>query len=134
MIHFTIVAVKRLLFILLILACLVTFAQTKTAFKEAKKLYEGEWVEKKTKRHISITLQDTDYFLINDWSEAGDGSSVDAYRAFLKKGKLIMPEDTEHHAPYAELFLKNKRLVYLSKYKDINGKFFYERVAFVKIR
>ncbi|MEJ2901060.1 hypothetical protein [Pedobacter panaciterrae] len=54
--------------------------------------------------------------MITDWTDRiQKPESGDIYKAFLKNGKLIMPEETDHRAPYSEIIFKNNRLIYLTK-------------------
>jgi len=89
--------------------------------KQSGKPFNGIWVDKETTRHLEISFKDG-YATIIDWtSKAQKRESGDIYKAFLRKGKLIMPEDTEFHAPYSEIRLKNNKLIYLTK-PITNGK------------
>jgi len=110
-------------------------AQTPLEIKKADKLFSGFWIDRRTTRHLSINIEKDGYVLINDWtSKYQKQESCDAYKAFIKGAKLIMPVDNEHHAPYAEMQILNKRLVYITKYKDIEGKQIIEKEAFVRIK
>jgi len=83
--------------------------------QQEEKLFKGIWVDKKTTRHLEISFENG-YANIIDWtSNVQKRESGDIYKAFPKNGKLVMPEDTEFHAPYSEIILKNNRLIYLTK-------------------
>jgi hypothetical protein len=43
-----------------------------------------------------------------------------------------MPLDNEHHAPYAETQIIDKKLVYITKFKDVKGKLIVEKELFVR--
>jgi len=91
----------------------ISYAQSKQ--KQVEKVFEGLWVEKKTTRCLEISFGNG-YATIIDWtSKVQKRESGDIYRAFLKNGKLIMPEDTEHRAPYSEIRFKNNKLIYLTR-------------------
>ncbi|MCD0488992.1 hypothetical protein LPB86_12200 [Pedobacter sp. MC2016-14] len=82
---------------------------------QAEKLFKGIWVDKKTTRHLEISFENG-YATIIDWtSKLQKRESGDIYKAFLRNGKLVMPEDTEFHAPYSEIISKNNTLIYLTK-------------------
>ncbi|ETZ22166.1 hypothetical protein N824_24890 [Pedobacter sp. V48] len=83
--------------------------------KQTEKHYEGLWVDKKTTRYLEISFKDG-YATIIDWTgKFQKRESGDSYKAFLKNGKLIMPEDTEHHATYSEIIAKDQTLICLTK-------------------
>jgi len=83
--------------------------------KQTEKLFSGIWVDKQTTRHLEISFKNG-YATITDWtSNFQKRESGDIYKATLKKGKLIMPEDTQHRAPYSEIIYKNNTLIYLTK-------------------
>ena len=110
-------------------------AQTPLEIKKADKLFSGFWIDRKTTRHLLIGVEKDGYVIINDWAgRFEDRGSADAYMAFIKGEKLIMPPDNEHHAPYAEMQITNKKLVYSTKFKDIAGKLIVEKELFVKDR
>ena len=110
-----------------------THAQTLHYIRQAKKAFEGAWVNKKEKRHLRIFIEKDGYVTINDWvSKYQKQENGDAYKAFIKNGKLVMPEDAQHHAPYSELIAKNRTLTYLTKYVDPKGKISLEKLIFVK--
>lgn len=110
-------------------------AQTKLEIKQAKHLYEGDWVNKKSRRHLRIIFEPEGYATVNDWVGKFEAASVDAYKAFVKSGKLILPEDKEEHiAPYCELLVKNNVLQYRCKRILLNSNAFTEGESFVKAR
>ena len=110
-----------------------THAQTLHDIRQAKKTFEGAWGNKKEKRHLRIFVEKDGYVTINDWvSKYQKQENGDAYKALIKKEKLVMPEDAQHHAPYSELTVKNSKLIYLTRYVDLKGKINLERLIFVK--
>ena len=83
--------------------------------KQIEKLYSGTWIDKQTTRHLDISFKDG-YASITDWtSKFQKRESGDIYKAYFKNGKLIMPEDTKHRAPYSEILYKSNTLIYLTK-------------------
>ncbi len=89
--------------------------------QQVEKLFKGIWVDKITTRHLEISFENG-YATIIDWtSKVQKRESGDIYKAFLRNGKLVMPADTEFHAPYSEIILKNNRLIYQTKPMS-NGK------------
>lgn len=121
-----------------LLAVLVTFsahAQTKQEIRQAKQRYEGDWVNKKARRHLRITFEPEGYATVNDWVGRFEAASVDAYKAFVQAGKLILPEDKEEHiAPYCELVIQNNVLRYRCKNSPLNNHAFGEGELFTKLR
>lgn len=102
------------LLIVLLLTGASSHAQSSSK-QQVEKLFKGMWVDKKTTRHLEISFENG-YATIIDWtSKVQKKESGDIYKAFLRNGKLVMPEDTEFHAPYSEIILKNNRLIYLTK-------------------
>ncbi len=90
---------------------------SKSEFINAKNLYEGTWVNKKTKRFIAFYFDDdVKYVTINDWtgnSNRDKNNSIDAYKVFIKGNKLIIPaENSDHHAPYCEIEILDGKLIY----------------------
>ena len=82
---------------------------------KTEKLFTGLWINKQSTRHLEISFNDG-YATIIDWtSKFQKRESGDIYKATLKNGKLIMPEDTQHRAPYSEILYKNNYLFYLIK-------------------
>lgn len=99
---------------LLLLGSLKSQAQF-SAHKSTEKLFSGTWINKKTTRHLEISFENG-YATIIDWtSKFQKPESGDVYKAFLKNGILVMPEDKEHHAPYSEIRIKGNKLIYLSR-------------------
>jgi hypothetical protein len=77
--------------------------------------FEGLWTNKKTSRCLEISFE-YGYATILDWTpKFQKRESGDIYKASLKNGKLIMPEETDHHAPYSEIRLEDNKLIYLTK-------------------
>jgi hypothetical protein len=111
------------------------FAQTKTEIKTAKKLFEGYWVNTKAHRHLLIAFDEQDYATINDWhgKMSDDNNTVDAYKAFIKDNKLVMPEDkTDLRSPYCEILKKGNVLLYRCRDMLTNSKQFTDQVWFVR--
>jgi len=108
-------------------------AQTGPEIKKADKLFGGAWVNKRTTRHLRIFIEKDGYVTINDWtSKKQKQEEGDAYKAYIKKGKLIMPEDLEHHTPYSEMQVKDNTLIYITIFKDNEGKQITDKEFFVK--
>jgi hypothetical protein len=110
-------------------------AQTIAEVKASKKMYEGRWVDKKTKRHLVIVYDGQEYAELNDWTETtGDNSSsVDAYKAWIKNGKLVMPESkTDLRCPYCEIVKKGNALLYRCMSMNTTDKRFIENIWFVR--
>lgn len=111
------------------------FAQTKAEQKNAKKLFNGDWVNKKAKRHLSVSFDFPEYVLINDWHGkwSQDNNTIDAYKAFIQKDKLVMPEDkTDLRSPYSEIVKKGNALLYRTIEMDINHKKMVDEILFVR--
>lgn len=111
------------------------FAQTKLEIKKSKKLFEGFWVNKKTHRHLLIGFDDQDWATINDWTGKmnDDNHSVDAYKAFVKDDKLVMPEDkTDLRSPYCELVRKGNSILYRCRGMNTKSKEFVDQDLFVR--
>jgi len=90
------------------------FSQTKAEIKASKKMFEGRWVNKKEKRHLTINYEG-EYAEINDWhgKMSEDNNTIDAYKAWVKAGKLVMPESkTDLRCPYCEIVKKGDALLY----------------------
>lgn len=110
-------------------------AQTKAEIRASKRMFGGRWVNKKTKRHLIIVFGAEGYAELNDWSDPinGNSSSVDAYKAWIKGGKLVMPESkTDLRSPYCEIFKKGNALIYrcMSMFRKDNS--FVESERFVR--
>lgn len=107
--------VRTLLTLFFLLAALRSQAQDPTIEKRTQKQFEGLWENKKNTRRLKISFRQG-YAMITDWTDRFQKpESGDIYKAFLKNGKLIMPEETDHRAPYSEIIFKNNRLIYLTK-------------------
>jgi len=79
-----------------------------------EKQFAGRWQNKKSTRCLEISFE-YGYATILDWTpKFQKRESGDVYKAFMKNGKLVMPEETEHHAPYSEIKFENNRLIYLT--------------------
>lgn len=100
--------------ILLLFFIHASFAQKHIDLQEVKKKFEGEWINAKTKRHLSISFEKGfDYATINNWIEQFNSGDVDAYKAFIKNGKLIIyAENDDHHAPYCEMEIVHQKLIF----------------------
>lgn len=123
-------------FSLLILIVVSTYgnglAQSKQ--KHLEKLFAGKWVDKTTARCLEISFDDS-YATISDWNSSFQKKeSGDVYKALLKDGKLVIPEDTDHHAPYSEIVLKNNALIYLTKPIGISGSSSWSKQIFSKTK
>jgi hypothetical protein len=111
------------------------FGQTKAEIKASKKLFEGSWVNKKAQRHLTISFDGDDYATINDWHGkwSDDNNTIDAYKAFVNKGILVMPEDkTDLRCPYCEIVKKKNALLYRCRGMDTKDKRFIEQILFVR--
>jgi hypothetical protein len=110
-------------------------AQTKAELKIAKKLFEGNWVNEKAKRHLTISFDNQDYATINDWQGkwSQNNNAIDAYKAFVLKGKLVMPEDkTDLRSPYCEIVKQGTALLYRCRGMNTMSKRFIEQILFVR--
>ncbi|EDM37836.1 hypothetical protein PBAL39_15464 [Pedobacter sp. BAL39] len=118
----------------LLLANQYSRAQSAPAAEHVNKRFIGTWVDKKTTRHLEISFEDG-YATIMDWtSKFQKKESGDVYKAFLKDGKLVMPEDTEHHAPYSEILSQDGKLIYLTKPVGIGVGSAWDKQTFVRSR
>jgi|SRR6187402_3963535 len=118
-----------------ILSGLNGFAQTKAELKAAKKLYAGSWVNKKVKRHLTISFDTEDYATINDWQGKwnDDNHGIDAYKAFIFQQKLVMPEDkTDLRSPYCEIVKQGSAILYRCRQMNTKDKRFVEQYLFVR--
>jgi hypothetical protein len=129
----------RKIIMLIISSCVLLhlkpFAQTATEISDAKKSFEGNWVNKKTGRHLSISFEYNEYVLINDWHGKfnSNNNSIDAYKAFIESGKLVMPEDkTDLRSPYCEILRKENHLLYRCKGDGPTANEFMEQIIFVR--
>ena len=106
---------KVLIIVIIIFISNLVSAQSKSEKKQSEKLYEGTWVNKKTKRFIAFYYDD-DYVTINDWtgsSNRNKNNNIDAYKALIEGDKLvILEENSDHHAPYCEIEILNHELIY----------------------
>lgn len=94
----------------------IGYAQISVNLQSLKQRYAGNWTDKKSSRCLEIYFENNKYATIIDWtSKYQDRESADVYKAIVKDGKLVMPEEKEHHAPYAEIIAENKTLVYQTK-------------------
>lgn len=107
---------KKLLILSILLLSFVfgsnhTFAQDSTANKNLIAKFSGEWYSKKEKRTLIISYDtENNYFLINDLTR---GYSEDAYYAYPKNNKLILPaQNGDHHSPYCEINIVKNQLIY----------------------
>ena len=121
-------------FIVLILVLL--FSGTVDAQSSAdnllKKHFAGAWVNKQSTRHLEIYFEDG-YVTIMDWTaKFQKRESSDVYKAFPESGKLVMPEETEHHAPYSEIIFENNRLIYLTKVSQKGKTITWDRIVFTR--
>jgi len=90
--------------------------QAPLTMMQIQKQYGGIWIDKKTSRCLQITFENVSYATITDWTRKYQSrESGDVYRAFVKNGRLVMPEDREHHAPHGEIEVKNNKLIYRTK-------------------
>lgn len=106
-----------LFFAILLFAHYNVNGQTKPEMEHLKKTYSGTWVNKKDKRYLQIYFdEEVDYVTINDWTGSlsrNKSKTLDAYKAFIKGDKLIMPsENDDHHCPYCEITVVNEKLIY----------------------
>ena len=107
--------IKHIAIIIVLMLMGVSSHAQSSSKQQVEKLFKGTWVDNKTTRHLEISFENG-YATIIDWtSKVQKRESGDIYKAFIKNGKLVMPEDTEFHAPYSEIILKNNRLIYLTK-------------------
>lgn len=98
---------------LLMMVSGISRAQSKQ--RQTEKQFAGLWVNKHTTRHLEISFENG-YATIIDWtSNFQKRESGDIYKALLRGAKLVMPEDSQHRAPYSEILYKNNTLIYLSK-------------------
>lgn len=110
--------IKTILFnILCLLVSSLLQAQTPGEIEHSKKLFSATWVNKKEKRYIEFFYDsEVSYVTVNDWtgnSNPAKSKSLDAYKAWIKGSKLILTaENADHHAPYCEIEILNKKLVF----------------------
>ena len=111
------------------------FGQTKAEMKTSQKLFEGRWVNKKEKRHLIISYDGRKYVDINDWQGKWnqENNSIDAYKAWIEKAKLVMPESkTDLRCPYCEIIKKNNALLYRCMDMNTTDKKFRDSTLFVR--
>jgi hypothetical protein len=113
-------------------------AEVKTAkakMEIVKEAFEGTWYNKKENRYLRISFDYSDYALINDWvGRSKNAANIDAYKAFPKGGKLILPEEKEHHGTYCEMLISKKRLLYKCKGLFFKTDQFTDSAYYVKIK
>lgn len=87
-------------------------AQESIFNKKLVEKFSGEWYSKKEKRKLLISYDtENNYFIINDHTK---GYSEDAYYAYLKDNKLILPAQNEdHHSCYCEISIIKNQLIYV---------------------
>jgi len=93
---------------------LIVFCISLKSFAQSvvkKNNFEGIWYSKENKRELNIRFdKECDCFIINDKSK---GYSEDAYYAYPKDEKLVMPAQNEdHHSSYCEITIMNNQLIY----------------------
>lgn len=127
---------RTILMLCCILFGVVANAQTKAEISASKKLFAGNWIEKKTGRKLLIKY-DNPWGMaeISDWhgNYYAEHAMIDIYKASVVKDKLVMHEDkTEHISPYSEIVRQGANLIYRTKdFNDAKGKFI-ERLVFVR--
>ena len=98
-----------------------------------EKRFAGKWQNKNSTRCLEISFEHG-YATILDWTpKFQKRESGDVYKAFLKNGKLVMPEETEHHAPYSEIRLEHNRLIYLTKQMGVGRTSSFDTLVFTRI-
>lgn len=87
------------------------FAQDSITHKNLIAKFSGEWYSKNQKRQLVINYDtENNYFIINDHTK---GYSEDAYYAYPKDDKLILPAQNEdHHSSYCEIDIVKNQLIY----------------------
>ena len=120
-------------FITLSISNLHCYAQLPAGTKQIEKIYGGVWTDKKTTRHLQISFENDQFVTITDWtSKYQKKESGDVYKALIKNGKLIMPEDTEHHTAYSEITAENKILIYRTKVVGNDKKLSWDKQEFTR--
>lgn len=87
----------------------------KPNLSELNKKFGGTWYSKTEKLYTTFYFEEGfDYATVNTWTDSIDKKeNIDAYKAFIKGSKLILPaENSDHHAPYCEIDVENNLLVY----------------------
>ncbi|MCP2028034.1 hypothetical protein L1276_003202 [Flavobacterium sp. HSC-32F16] len=77
--------------------------------------FEGTWYNETEKSYLSFYFEKGyDYATANTWTgDLNKKENIDAYKAFIKDGKLMLPvENSDHHAPYCEIDVKYGVLIY----------------------
>lgn len=113
----------RLLTLLWVAGLLLCSGTLRAGDAGARKQYEGTWYNRDTRRYLAFFFEDgSNVVTVNDWTGTGvRGAQVDAYKAFLQDdGSLLIPEDTEHHAPSCTLKLQGNKLAYICL-ETLNG-------------
>ncbi|TCD01398.1 hypothetical protein [Pedobacter psychroterrae] len=128
--------IKSLIWIIVVLTTTGTSqaqSNQKQTQKQVEKLYSGLWTDKQTTRQLEISFQ-YGYATITDWtSKFQKRESGDIYQGSIKNGKLIMPEDTQHRAPYSEILYKNNTLIYLTKSIDSGKTLEWDKRVFTRV-
>lgn len=92
------------------------YSQESVSIRLLQKQYDGVWMDRKTTRCLQITFENDQFATVTDWTPRYQSrESGDVYKAFIKKGRLVMPEDKEHHAPYSEITIEKNKLIYRTK-------------------
>lgn len=79
------------------------------------KKYGGIWYSENEKTYITFYFEKGyDYATVNAWTGTENKKeNIDAYKAFIKDSKLILPaENSDHHTSYCEIDIENNQLVY----------------------
>jgi hypothetical protein len=77
--------------------------------------FGGTWYDETQKLYLTFYFEEGyDYATVNTWTGSIDKKeNIDAYKAFIKDNKLILPaENSDHHAPYCEIDIQYNLLVY----------------------
>lgn len=113
-----------------------SFSQTKSELQASKKAFEGRWINKTAQRHLTINYDNgLIYATVNDWQGkmSDENNTIDAYKAWIEKGKLVMPESkTDLRCPYCEITKKEKVLLYRCRAMNTNTKQFIDSMLFVR--
>ena len=124
----------RYLLIYLLIAGTTVHAQTKAEISRSKHLFVGEWLNKKEKRHLSISYETSGYMLINEW-QGNSREHIDAYRAFIKGNKLIMPAyKSDPVRPYTDMIIRRGVLWHRCKCGFDNPSTYNDSTAYTRIR
>lgn len=123
----------RYISLLTIFLLLFFSGKAQTSKKTSKQLFGGAWVNKKLNRHLTISFEGQDWYAtINDWTGKDQGTA-DAYKAFIKGRKLVMPAETdEHRAPYSEMIISGKKLLFRSRGLFADQNKFVDSIYFVR--